>query len=50
MIKPRMGSVRSAHGSDKKFIKILVANLKIKIHSEDLGVDVRIILNFILRR
>jgi hypothetical protein len=44
-----MGRVYSAHGTDEKYKKLL-ESLKGKDHSEDLGIDGRIIVKYNLRK
>jgi len=49
MEEDEMGEACSTHGSDVKYLKkFWLENLKERDHAEDLGVDGRIILDWIL--
>jgi hypothetical protein len=43
-----MGWIRSTHGREEKFLGYLVGNLKGRVHSENLGINDGIILEWLL--
>jgi hypothetical protein len=45
-----MGAASSTYGGKREAYRILVGNLKKRDHLEDLGVDMRIILERILKK
>jgi len=45
-----MGGTSSTHGRSEKCMRYMVGKPEEKVHSGDLGVDVKIIVKYILRK